>query len=164
MEVTQRYMGSELMAELTSWNQQEQTFKKLFSDQALQDREFLKMKLAEFDHIWYKHHLLAETTDEKALIKILQYQRNSMQKSLYPGLLTRFVVRTYNFLAESIKQSIARPQPDLYNPPSIVIPNDQSGNSIEKEKAESIRREQFNPRTYRQTKNQSRDKRKGRSI
>lgn len=163
MGVVQSYMGSELVAELRSWNQQEQNFSTLFSDQALQDRVFLKMKLNVYDQIWHKHRDGLQSTDEKALMVILQYHRSKLQKSLYPGLLTRLVVSTYNFLVAEIKKRMVRKAPDLYNPPAMVLPKDQVQTQDNQKSRQPYQRKAFNQQNNQQPR-KNRNRNKGRSL
>jgi hypothetical protein len=103
MENALENKGTEnLITELASWNRQENQFRSLFSDEALKDREFMKMKLSAYDRIWDKYNGKAQTTDEKAMLLMLRFQRRKMSKVLYPGLLTRFVRRGIRSLVSFI--------------------------------------------------------------
>ncbi len=82
-----------LMSELSNWNQQENKFGALFGQEALKDREFLKMKLENYDQLYYKYNGKAQTPDEKAMMTMLRFQRRKMERSLYPGLLRRMLHR-----------------------------------------------------------------------
>jgi len=82
-----------LMSELSSWNQQENKFGALFGQDALKDREFLKMKLDHYDQLYYKYNGKAQTPDEKAMMTMLRFQRRKMERSLHPGLLRRILHR-----------------------------------------------------------------------
>ncbi|WP_214072588.1 hypothetical protein [Mucilaginibacter sp. dw_454] len=82
-----------LMSELSNWNQQENKFGALFGQEALKDREFLKMKLENYDQLYYKYNGKAQTPDEKAMMTMLRFQRRKMERSLYPGLLRRILHR-----------------------------------------------------------------------
>ena len=82
-----------LMSELRNWNQQENQFGALFGQEALKDREFLKMKLEHYDQIYYKYGGKAQTQDERAMMTMLRFQRRKMGKALYPGLLRRMLHR-----------------------------------------------------------------------
>jgi hypothetical protein len=104
---SKNYRDNTLMGELGSWNQQENKFRELFFEQASQDKVFLKMKLKEYSRIWYKYAHKASTTDERALLVMLQYQRHKLQTALYPGLLTRYVARTLSFIKSKLMQHFA---------------------------------------------------------
>ncbi len=93
-----------LVSELNVWNRRENQFMELFSPQAVKDREFQKMKLAEYNRLWYAYNGKATTTDEKALLTMLGFQRRKMEKSLYPGILTRLVRRGIAYLKAVIVQ------------------------------------------------------------
>jgi hypothetical protein len=82
-----------LMSELSSWNQQENKFGALFGQEAVKDREFLKMKLENYDQLYYKYNGRAQTPDEKAMMTMLRFQRRKMERSLHPGLLRRMLHR-----------------------------------------------------------------------
>lgn len=81
------------MSELSNWNQQETKFGALFGQEALKDREFLKMKLENYDQLYYKYNGKAQTPDEKAMMTMLRFQRRKMERSLHPGLLRRMLHR-----------------------------------------------------------------------
>jgi hypothetical protein len=82
-----------LMGELRNWNQQENKFGVLFGQEALNDREFLKMKLEHYDSLYYKYNGKAQTQDERAMMTMLRFQRRKMERSLHPGLLRRMLHR-----------------------------------------------------------------------
>jgi hypothetical protein len=89
----QTYRPETLMSELGNWNQQENKFGALFGQDALKDREFLKMKLEHYDSLYYKYNGKAQTPDEKAMMTMLRFQRRKMERSLHPGLLRRMLHR-----------------------------------------------------------------------
>ncbi len=89
----QTYRPETLMSELRNWNQQENKFGVLFGQDALQDREFLKMKLEHYDRLWYKYNGKPQTQDEKAMMTMLRFQRRKMERSLHLGLLRRMLHR-----------------------------------------------------------------------
>lgn len=91
-----------LMHGLTAWNKIENMFRDVFSEDSLKDRDYLKMKLAEYDRLHYRHSGTAQTTDERALSSMLRFQRRKMERSLYPGLLTRMVRRALRYLSPAI--------------------------------------------------------------
>ena len=125
MDNTLQDYSSSLIADLSGWNRQEQKFRELFSDDSLKDREFLKMKLAEFNRIFYKHDGTAKTTDERAFMTILGFHRKKLEKALYPGLLTRLVVRAYAFVSGLLQQRADQIKPandGSYHLPSIPVP------------------------------------------
>lgn len=161
----ERFMGSELLAELRSWNQQEQEIRVAFSDQALQDKTFLKIKLKEYDRIWHKHRGGEHTLDEKTIMLMLQYHRRKIQKAIYPGLLTRMVVQTFNFLTAKIKQRKVIKKPEPYNSPPIVVPKEQVQNQGQEKSRQAYQRKEHSQQINRQQRrNRSRNKKKGRSI
>jgi hypothetical protein len=171
----QNYKGSTFMAELSGWNQQEQKFRSLFSDQALQDRDFLKMKLAEYNRIWYKYNGTVQSTDEKALMIMLRFHRRKLQKTIFPGLITRLLSRAYAFTKGMVSQWIAGQsvrKAEGYNLNPIPVP--QQVINVEKPEAQArdnIPHQRQNqhqqhaqgnkPRTK---KNHHRHKHKGRSL
>lgn len=168
-QAVQNYKSGSLMEELSSWNQQESQFRNLFSDRALQDREFLKMKLKEFDRIWYKHNGQPQSAVEKALMMMMNYQRRNLQKSLYPGILTRLLVRAFTFSTALIKQSLtARPEkktPLFYAAP-IPVPQPPKQENQEKAQGQNAghSRKQHQQRTQRPVNKRRWKKTKGRSI
>lgn len=175
MDMVQKYMGSELMAELESWKRQEDQLKKLFSAEVVQDKEFLKLKLKEFDRIFYKHRYDNPTTDERAVMTVLKYQRLMMQKSLYPGLITRMVMSAYSYIEHKFNQSMLPKATHVFNPPPISFPGDylneeKSNIKTARFQSEQLKREQ-NRGSERQEKlkyetnsNHVKHKRRGRSM
>lgn len=89
----QTYRPETLMGELRNWNQQENKFGALFGQDALKDREFLKMKLENYDQLYYKYDGKTQTQDEKAMMTMLRFQRRKMERSLHSGLLRRMLHR-----------------------------------------------------------------------
>ena len=88
-------------------------------DQTLQ--KFLNEKLAEYNRLWYKYGGRAQTTDERALLLMLRFQRRKMERSLYPGLLTRMVYRAIVMARAAVRPKQAdkrredKTQPYLYS-------------------------------------------------
>lgn len=114
-----------LMAELERWNKQEQKFKQLFGDASVKDRDFQKMKLAEYDRLWYKYQDSTATTDERSMLVMLRFQRRKLEQALYPGLITRMVRRAFvalkaSFSRDKVKVSDA-PGPQQYAYRSIPV-------------------------------------------
>jgi hypothetical protein len=82
-----------LMSALGNWNLQENKFRELFGDDALRDREFMKMKLDHYDGIFHKYNGRPQTQDERAMMTMLHFQRRKMERSLHPGFLRRVLHR-----------------------------------------------------------------------
>lgn len=89
----QAHRTDTLFSELGNWNRQENKFREVFSDEALKDREFQKMKLETYDRLYNKYRGKPLTQDERAMLTMLRFQRRKMEKALYPGLLTRMLRR-----------------------------------------------------------------------
>lgn len=130
---TQAFTPETLMGELGSWNRQENKFRELFSAAALKDRDFMKMKLAEYDRLWLKYSGKAQTTDEKALLVMMRYQRRKLERRLYPGLLTRLVRRSVMavrvFIRKRRESSLKKQQDLSYDFGPIPVP--KAGNNLE---------------------------------
>lgn len=88
-----------LVAALTEWNHTESLFKQHFGEESLRDRDFMKMKLKEYDRMWYSFNGRPLTRDERALMRMLRFQRRKMRRTLYRGLLSRLWNRASNFLS-----------------------------------------------------------------
>jgi hypothetical protein len=95
-------MQDSLMVELGTWNRQENKFREIFGDHALKDREFKKMKLSEYERLSSLYAGAATTTDEKAMVRMLQFQRRKLTKDLYPGLIRRAFHRLVVFFRSEI--------------------------------------------------------------
>jgi hypothetical protein len=123
---TQAFTSETLMGELSSWNRQENKFRELFSDEALKDRDFMKMKIAEYDRLWLKYNGRVQTTDEKALLVMLRYQRRKLERTLYPGLLARIVRRSVMavkvFIQKRRDNNLKKNEPLAYDYKSIPVP------------------------------------------
>lgn len=88
--------ANSIMAELHDWSTLEADLSQVFKRGAkdgLDDRDFKKLTLSEYDRIASIYAGNAVTRDEKVWFKVLQYQRAKLEKSLYPGLLTRLLRR-----------------------------------------------------------------------
>ncbi|WP_209864189.1 hypothetical protein [Chitinophaga sp. OAE865] len=94
-ELRPAYANS-IMAELHQWNQLERDLSQAFrkgGKEQLDDRDFKKLTLSEYDRIANLYAGTPATRDEKVWFKVLQYQRAKLEKSLYPGLITRLLRR-----------------------------------------------------------------------
>lgn len=88
-----------LISELDEWNRMEDLFRNTFGESSLGDRQFLKMKLKEYERLYHFYNGKTNLTkDEKAMLLMLRFQRRNLRKTLYPGLLTRMMYRTRSFL------------------------------------------------------------------
>ncbi|MEZ2442734.1 hypothetical protein AB6805_13515 [Chitinophaga sp. RCC_12] len=88
--------ANSIMAELHDWSKLEADLSQIFKRGAIEgldDRDFKKLTLSEYDRIVSIYSGNAVTRDEKVWFKVLQYQRAKLEKSLYPGLLTRLLRR-----------------------------------------------------------------------
>ncbi len=123
---TQAFTSETLMGELGSWNRQENKFRELFSDDALKDRDFMKMKLAEYDRLWLKYNGRVQTTDEKALLVMMRYQRRKLERTLFPRLLARIVRRTVmavkSFVQKRRESNLKASEAMSYDFRSIPVP------------------------------------------
>ena len=104
-------MNKGLLRELGAWNRLEGMFRENFSETALGDRDFRKMKLREYDRIYRLYNGKVQTTDERALIVMLRFQRRKIRRTLYPGLLRRLLNRTTNSLFISLERKRTPIQP-----------------------------------------------------
>lgn len=93
---------STVMAALEEWNSRERIFKQVFSEAAAGDREFLKIKLSEYDNIYLRHSQNAQSRDERAMLAMLRYQRHKLERVLYPSLLARIGRKVYIFLRPAV--------------------------------------------------------------
>lgn len=75
MDIERKSLTDTIIGGLSDWNRQEQQFRQLFGEDALKDREFIRMKLQQFDRLYYKHSNTAKTTDEMAMMLMLRFQR-----------------------------------------------------------------------------------------
>jgi len=167
MERQTQYREPTLFNELSSWNAQENSFRQLFSDDVLKDRDFLKMKLAHYDKLYYKYGSSPRTTDEQAMVTMLGYQRRKMERSLYPGLLTRLLRRVASrfSLGRAISREHAMAQSRAANNYLHSLPPVQqvSGQGNE-QKHRPVIRQMPVPPTLRHKNRQARQHKRGRSI
>lgn len=97
-----------LLGTLNVWNDTENMFKGVFGDEALKDRDFRKMKLREYDRIWHAFRDKPLTTDEKALMVMLRFQRKKLRTTLYPGLLSRLISRIGGYIRHLLTEPATR--------------------------------------------------------
>lgn len=96
MEKVRENGNGSLLGELSAWNKVESLIQhKVFMNQDItKDTDFLKMKMNEYDRLWYKYKGdNLGTTDEKALLTMIRFQQKKMRKTLYPGLIPRLFHR-----------------------------------------------------------------------
>lgn len=86
-----------LFKALQEWNRTEDLFRSTFGEDSLKEREFLKMKLKQYDLMWYKYKNPL-TKDEILLRTMLMAHRKSIRKALYPGILRRLWNRGANYV------------------------------------------------------------------
>ena len=160
MEIERQQKSDSLITSLQSWNRQEQQFHQLFGEGALKDPEFVRMKLRQYDRMYYGYGSKASTTDEKAMMLMLSFQRKKLRKSLYPGLLRRTLHRAVVKIGAVIRSARERQQP-IQMPSSV----DYTTRSIEtpKTSTEGITRKMPDVRAV-QFKKMRRGNRKGRSL
>lgn len=107
-----------LFKELSEWNRIEALIRESFSDSALQGRDFLKMKLSEYERLTYRYAGRADLpTDERALVVVLRFQQRNIRQSLYPGLIGRLWSRITGYITASRnanKQVIQAHNSDAY--------------------------------------------------
>lgn len=80
-----------LISEIREWKQIEENVEKdnRIKD-PLDDVDYMKMRLREYDRIYYKYRDGGPfTKDEQAYFIVLQFQRKKIRKFLYPRQLTR---------------------------------------------------------------------------
>lgn len=85
------------MAELGAWNQLENTFRQIFNDEDLKDRDFQKMKLREYERISFLYRERPLSKDEKAMQVMLNFQKAKLERKLYPSLTRRLLRRIVEF-------------------------------------------------------------------
>lgn len=85
---------------LDFWIKQERKFQSLFGQEALKDREFLKMKLRHYDRLWYKYKNASLDTEGQLMRNMLKFQRRKIDKSMHRGFL-RQIFRRINTAVES---------------------------------------------------------------
>lgn len=110
-------MKNSLMAELGAWNQLENTFKQIFNAEALEDRDFQKMKLKEYERISFLYGERPLSRDEKAMQVMLKFQKAKLERKLYPGLTRRLLRRIAEFFNTpiDIKRELAMVKQAGYN-------------------------------------------------
>ncbi len=157
-----------LMSELGNWNQQENKFGALFGQEALKDREFLKMKLENYDQLYYKYSGKAQTHDEKAMMTMLRFQRRKMERSLYPGLLRRILHRgqarlraVWTGSREIITVNREQANRQVYNLPPLAKDAQQQHQANVRQMTPVSK---YAPQNNRQKTNRAKKHRKGRSI
>ncbi|MEE1946397.1 hypothetical protein VRU48_14835 [Pedobacter sp. KR3-3] len=126
-----------LVTELGNWNRLENQFRELFSEQALKDREFMKMKLGEYERLAYKYAGAPKTADERAMQVILNFQRTKMRRAIYPGILSRLVYRSLVLLRHALRPAPKVPagsnDPAGYIHTAISVPEGQQTPPTEKQ-------------------------------
>ncbi|WP_142685738.1 hypothetical protein [Chitinophaga polysaccharea] len=84
-------MKNSLRNDFGQWNMLEDMFKQQLSQKDLESRRFRNMKLKEYNRLIRVYSGAPLTRDEQALMIVMKFQRGSLVRSLYPGLLTRMV-------------------------------------------------------------------------
>ncbi|TYR37404.1 hypothetical protein FXV77_05200 [Sphingobacterium phlebotomi] len=96
-----------LMDTLSAWNETENMFTQVFGENALEDRDFKKMKLREYDKIWHKYNGKVQTKDDRALMVMLRFQCKKLRKTLYRGLLPRLLSRISSYVRHLFSDSVS---------------------------------------------------------
>lgn len=136
-----------LMDAFREWNRSEDMFREAFGDGALEDRDFLKLKLREYDRIWHTFNGKPLSKDEKALMVILRFQRRKLRRGLYRGLLTRFLNRAGSYIRFLLQVRRTRAVPTqvgdhryLTNTPGLV----KEGKDNDQQKQEERYQRKYN--------------------
>ncbi|WP_433863907.1 hypothetical protein [Sphingobacterium thalpophilum] len=80
-----------LFNDFGQWSRLEEYFTKQLSQKDLQSRRFRNMKLRQYNQMIRLYSGAGLTQDEQALMTVMKFQRGSLVRSLYPGLLSRIV-------------------------------------------------------------------------
>lgn len=98
----ERSYSDTLMAELHGWSRLEQTFAQTFGSDSLRDRDYLKMKLSEYDRLYHFYAAGTLSRDEKAMTRMLRYQSRKLERALFPGLASRLLRRAVRQLIRAV--------------------------------------------------------------
>ncbi|OJV52286.1 MAG: hypothetical protein BGO31_05500 [Bacteroidetes bacterium 43-16] len=80
---------------LDEWDHFEELSRERFGKDSLKDRDFKKLKLREFDRLYYYYNRRSDLSrDEKAMLLVLDFQRTKLTKALFPGLIRRLLYKT----------------------------------------------------------------------
>ncbi|WP_029274624.1 hypothetical protein [Pedobacter borealis] len=95
-------MENSLVAEMMDWNRLDGVIKSSSGKDPLKIREYLKLKLEDFDRMVSVYGGRSLTRDEKAFTIILKYQRAELEKAVYPRLPNRLLRRLIAYFSEPI--------------------------------------------------------------
>ena len=84
--------SNRIAKELHEWKAREQRFEKLFSQDILKDKAFLKEKLGFYEHLQNKYSR-SNVPEEKMTLIILARQNDLLRKQVYPNLWMRLLQR-----------------------------------------------------------------------
>lgn len=93
-----------LHGELMQWNRIEDLLQECFKGDHKNDRDFHKMKLAEYDRLYYRYGKETDLSrDERALMAVISYKRKKLAKAVYPGLIRRLLQRVVTAIVFRIR-------------------------------------------------------------
>ncbi len=103
MEIELKKNRDTLFHHLTEWNQIEKLCRSLLPKDALGEKKFLKLRLAEYDRLHERHGGSSTLTrDERVMATMMRIERSELEKHLYPSLLSRMLRRAFLYLRSPI--------------------------------------------------------------
>lgn len=162
------YSGT-LMAELGAWNRQEKAIGEVFGNDSLKDRDFLKIKLREYERLSSGFRTGTLSRDERSMMTMLKYQRRKIARVVYPGLIRRMLHKAALLLKPALnnkrEMEMAR-QAGLRSYGSIQLPVKDADIIKPEQKQNTVQRQthrQF-PQQQQRRQGPKPHRKKGRSI
>lgn len=144
-------MPKSLFTDFGQWARLEDYFKQQLSPKDLESRRFRNMKLKEYNRLLRTYTGAMLTRDEQALMAVMKFQRGSLVRALYPGLLSRMFYLVskgvdnmlfYNKEVERVKMA----SDERIINTKITVPDESQSATLKKDKAVEGNLEQHHKR------------------
>ncbi|NLR68525.1 hypothetical protein HGH92_29745 [Chitinophaga varians] len=100
-----------VMGEISSWKRIEASIEQISGPKVLKDREWLQLRLFEYERIVREFRSTARTRDEKAWLLVADIERKRLEKALYPSLIARMIHKVGVALFERLDVGRRQEQP-----------------------------------------------------
>ncbi|QJB34921.1 hypothetical protein HF324_27755 [Chitinophaga oryzae] len=91
-----------VMGEISNWKRIEATIRDLSGPKVLEEREWLQLRLQEYERIVRQFRGTVSTRDERAWLIVASIERKRLEKALYPSMMARVIRRFKNALFERL--------------------------------------------------------------
>ena len=86
---------------LNNWLEKENGLKAIFGNEVVKEKHFLKSKMEFFNDL-HKGIKPDASSNEKLLLNVIKGETKKLERTVYPNVLTRLVVKTADFVKDQV--------------------------------------------------------------